>query len=154
MTEPTKADDNYDTLPAPELRRLLREKQDVVVKVLSENQTAVSMRLRAENAHRQAEAKTEKMAAELLAVRNSLSETMRQRDLALLFATTLYEKLVYLSNLNGKARDVKKVVELLHFSMEEVSRITRWPEVAEMDLINKLFSKAERRVFGRPGETK
>lgn len=154
MTEPTKPDDNYDTLPAPELRRLLREKQDVVVKVLSENQTAVSMRLRAENAHRQAEAKTEKMAAELLAVRNSLSETMRQRDLALLFATTLYEKLVYLSNLNGKARDVKKVVELLHYSMEEISRITRWPELAEMDLINKLFSKAEHRVFGPPGKTK
>jgi hypothetical protein len=112
------------------------------------------MRLRAENAQREAERKMEAMEVKVRNMERTLLEAVKQRDSAVLFATTMYEKFVYLSGLNKKPKDIKKVVQLLHHAMEEVSRITMWPELNEMDFLNKIFAAAERRVFGSAGEKK
>lgn len=155
MTEskPATPADNYDTLDAPELRRLLREKQGVVVQVIKDNQTAVTMQRRAEDAHREIERKMERMEKDLRAARQDVEELVKHRDTAIRFGASVYEKLGVLSRRiseGKKPKDVQQVVELMFHTFEQVSRLTMWPEL-DADFFEKTFEAAERRVFGSKG---
>lgn len=153
MTDSHIASDNYDTMTIEELRESLRTKQAVLSDVLRRNQHLEAEARRHEDAIRSWDAKVENLKRSLQMRQTELNDALNERSSALKLATSLYEKLTYLNTaVDKRPSDIKKVMEFHFHALEQVARITSWPELSEQDFFQKIFDAAELRVFGKKGQ--
>lgn len=141
--------DDYAAMAPEELRVAIVAKHSTMMEALRENQGLETELRRSEERGRQQEQTIERLNKEIKLLKSEIQDVVRERNTAQHLATSLLEKLAYLSGVTGKnPRDVKQVIMLYYHALEQVSRITAWPELSQWDFFNKIFTAAEERVFG------
>ncbi len=138
--------DDYATMGAEELRPLVEKKQAAYVEAEARAQLLGFTLRKSEDEVRRLEQEVERL-KRLLAWREREGKLVGDaRFRAEALNVLLFEKLAYLSGIEKKPADIKKVMALFCRLLEQVGGVTS-KELGEESL-KTLFEAAEKRVFG------